>query len=380
MLTNVLLSLLLSVNVPEGFQIDVFAKGLEGPRAILVLEDGTVLVTRPAMNDVLALRDRDGDGVADVMRTAIASVEGAQSLAMKGRTLYVAGANRVIAADRLPDGSFGEAHEVIRQLPAGGRRALALGGDGKLYVAVGSACAECVETHPEHATLLQFDADGLNRRIFARGLGDTAAIDAHPKTGELWSANGGELNRLGDGLHYGWPFCAGRKPASNAMSPEGMPKEKFCRSSEAAAFELPARASGFAFYRGAQFPEGFRGDAFAANGSKVLRVRFEDDKPVAAEEFASGANEIAGLAASAGVAAISVWFESPFPLRSGRSWPSSRTRGPTNVPAPARRLIQPSFSSGSSARRTVERLTFSDRTNSASVASRLPGAGRLTRM
>ncbi len=294
----VLLSLLLSVNVPEGFHIEVFAKGLDGPRAILALEDGTVLVTRPAMNDVIALRDTNGDGVADVMRTAVASVEGAQSLAMRGRTLYVAGTNRIVAADRLPDGSFGEAHDVVEKLPAGGRRALALGGDGKLYVAVGSACAECVETHPEDATLLQFDSDGLNRRIFARGLGDTAAIDANPKTDDLWSANGAELNRLGDGLHYGWPFCAGKNPASNAIAPEGMSKEKFCKSSEAAALELPARASGFAFYRGASFPEAFRGDAFSASGSKVMRIRFQDDKPVAAEEFASGANDIEGLAAA----------------------------------------------------------------------------------
>lgn len=298
MLTNLLLSLLLSVNVPQGFTVDVFAKGLEGPRAILALEDGTVLVARPAMNDVIALRDTNNDGIADAMRTAVASVEGAQSLVMKGRTLYVAGTNRIVAASRQPDGSFGEPRVVVEQLPAGGRRALAAGDDGKLYVAVGSACSECVETHPEHATLLQFDSDGLNRRIFARGLGDTAAIDAHPKTGDLWSANGGELNRLGDGLHYGWPFCAGKKPASNATAPEGMPKEKFCRSSEAAALELPARASGFAFYRGAQFPEAFRGDAFSASGSKVLRVKFENDRPVAAEEFATGANEIAGLAAA----------------------------------------------------------------------------------
>ena len=295
---HLLLSLLLSVNVPEGFQVELFAKDLDGPRAILALEDGTVLVTRPSMNDVIALRDTNGDGIADVMRTAVASVEGAQSLAMRGRTLYVAGTNRVVAAERMPDGSFGEAHDVVEQLPAGGRRTLALGSDGKLYVAVGSACSDCVETHPEHATLLQFDADGLNRRIYARGLGDTAAIDANPSTGDLYSASGGELNRLGDGLHYGWPFCAGKKPASNAMAPEGMSKEKFCRSSEAAALELPARASGFAFYRGAQFPEGFRGDAFSASGSKVMRVRFQDDKPVAVEEFASGASEIAGLAAA----------------------------------------------------------------------------------
>jgi glucose/arabinose dehydrogenase len=298
MLTNVLLSLLLSVNVPEGFQVGVFVKGLEGPRTILALEDGTVLVTRPAMNDVIALRDTNGDGAADVMRTAIASVEGAQSLAMRGRTLYVAGTNRVVAADRLPDGSFGEAREIVHELPAGGRRALGFGSDGKLYVAVGSACAECVETDPEHATLLQFDPDGLNRRIFARGLGDTAAIDANPKTGELWSANGGELNRLGDGLNYGWPFCTGKKPAQNAAAPDGLTKEKFCKSSEAAALELPARASGFAFYRGEQFPAGFRHDAFSASGSKVMRVRFDDDKPVAAEEFASGGSDIEGLAAA----------------------------------------------------------------------------------
>ncbi|HEY0371918.1 MAG TPA: PQQ-dependent sugar dehydrogenase [Thermoanaerobaculia bacterium] len=295
----VLLSLLLSVNVPEGFQVDVFAKGLEGPHAILALDDGTVLVTRPAMNDVIALRDTNNDGIADQMRTAIASVEGAQSLVMKGRTLYIAGTSRIVAANRLPDGSFGEPRDIVEKLPAGGRRALAIGGDGKLYVAVGSACADCVETHPEHATLLQFDPDGLNRRIFARGLGDTAAIDANPRTGDLWSANGGELNRLGDGLHYGWPFCTGKQPAANAVAPEGMTKEKFCRSSEAAALELPARASGFAFYRGAQFPDAFRHDAFSASGAKVLRVKFENDKPVAAEEFASGANDIEGLTASA---------------------------------------------------------------------------------
>ena len=294
----VLLSLLLSVNVPEGFQVDVFAKGIEGPRAILALDDGTVLVTRPAMNDVIALRDTNNDGIADQMRTAVASVEGAQSLVMKGRTLYVAGTNRIVAAMRLPDGSFAAPHDVVEQLPAGGRRALAIGGDGKLYVAVGSACAECVESHPEHATLLQFDPDGLNRRIYARGLGDTAAIDANPHTGDLWSANGGELNRLGDGLHYGWPFCAGKEPAANAIALEGMTKEKFCKSSEAAALNLPTRASGFAFYRGEQFPAAFRHDAFSASGSKVLRVKFEHDKPVAAEEFASGANDIEGLAAA----------------------------------------------------------------------------------
>ncbi|HEX8408699.1 MAG TPA: PQQ-dependent sugar dehydrogenase [Thermoanaerobaculia bacterium] len=301
MLPNLLLSLLLSVNAPAGFHVEVFARGLERPRAILALEDGTVLVSRPAMNDVVALRDTDGDGLADQMRTAVASVEHAYGLAMRGGTLYVSGVNRIVAAERLPDGSFGEPVDVIENLPDGGRhpdRAIGFGSDGKLYVAVGSSCSDCVETHPEHATLLQLDADGANRRIFARGLGETAAIDWHPGSGELWGAGGGELNRIGDGLNYGWPFCAGKKPAANDARPEGLSKEKLCKSSEAAALELPSRANGFAFYRGAQFPEAYRHDAFSVSGEKLVRIRFDKDKPVAVEDFVTAPKAISGLASA----------------------------------------------------------------------------------
>jgi glucose/arabinose dehydrogenase len=295
-------SLLLSVQAPEGFHVELFARGLDHPRAILALDDGTVLVSRPSMNDVIALRDTDRDGIADEMRTAVASVEHAHGLAMDGRTLYVAGVNRIVAADRLPDGSFGEPRDVVENLPDGGRhpeRVLGIGKDGKLYVGIGSSCSDCVETHPEHATLLQIDPTGANRRIFARGLGETAALDWNPKTGELWSAGGGELNRIGDGLNYGWPFCAGKKPAANDTRPEGLSKEKFCQSSEAAALQLPADAQGFAFYRGAQFPEGWRHDAFSATGSKLVRIHFDGEQPAGVEDFVSGAQTISGLAAAA---------------------------------------------------------------------------------
>jgi sugar lactone lactonase YvrE len=96
-----------------------------------------------------------------------------------------------------------------------------------------------------------------------------------------------------------------------------MATEKLCRSSEAAMLELPADAIAFAFH----------GDeAFAAGGSKIVRIRFELGRPIgdcaaedmptgdnpkeglanqrrrpcrlAAEELASGAKEIAGLASA----------------------------------------------------------------------------------
>ena len=183
-----------AVTAPPGFHVEVFARDLGAPRTLLALEDGTVLVSRPDMNDVVALRDRDGDGRADELRTAVASIEHAHGLAMRGRVLYVAGVKKIVAAERLPDGSFAEPREIVADLPDGGEhpdRTIGAGPDGKLYVAIGSSCSNCVETNPENAAVLQMEPDGT-RRIYARGLRDPRGFDWDPATGELW---GGEIGR-----------------------------------------------------------------------------------------------------------------------------------------------------------------------------------------
>jgi glucose/arabinose dehydrogenase/sugar lactone lactonase YvrE len=262
-----------AIDAPAGFHVEVFARDLGAPRTLLALEDGTVLVSRPDMNDVVALRDRDGDGRADELRTAVASIERAHGLAMRGRVLYVAGVKKVVAAERLPDGSFAEARDVVTDLPDGGEhpdRTIGAGPDGKLYVAIGSSCSNCTETNPEHASVLQLEPDGT-RRIYARGLRNLRAFDWDPATGELWGGESGEINRIGDGLHYGWPVCVGRN----------------CRGSVPPALKLgdgPAPA-GFVFYRGSQFPEDFRRDAFTATQREIVRVRLQEKK---VEPFVSG--------------------------------------------------------------------------------------------
>ena len=53
------------LNLPEGFEIGVFARDLINPRMIAVADDGTVYVTRRAVGDVVMLRDEDGDGAAE---------------------------------------------------------------------------------------------------------------------------------------------------------------------------------------------------------------------------------------------------------------------------------------------------------------------------
>lgn len=292
-----------SVRLPEGFHLSPFARDLGRPRVVLALDDGTILVSRPDMNDVLALRDRDGDGSADDVRTAIAAVENAHGLAMRGRTLYVAGVRRIVAAERLPDGSFSAPQEVVTDLPDGGRhpyRTIAAGPDGKLYVSIGSSCAGCAESNPEHATILQMDADGSNRRIYARGLSDAAAIAWQP-AGELWAGDRGEINRIADGLHYGWPLCtASGTVAQSAPETEGIIGEKFCREAAAAAVELRADAapSALAFYTADTYPAAYRGNAFVVlPDGRIQMVRFAAGKAVGIEEFAAGVGgQLAGAA------------------------------------------------------------------------------------
>jgi sugar lactone lactonase YvrE len=245
---NVLLSLLFAINAANGFHVDVFARDLEQPQTLLVLDDGTLLVSRPALDDVIALRDRDGDGRADEIRTALSAIEGARGLAMQGNTLYIAGANAILAAERQPDGSFGEATEVVAGLHDGG--AIGAAPDGALFVSM-----------PRDATLLTFDAGGENRRIYARGRNAVSAFAWEPGTHALWGADAeGALHRIGDG------------------------------ASVAATLDVPKHGQPVAFVFS-------HGNAFSATNDTIVRVQFANGAPQQASDFVTGVRA-AGLAAA----------------------------------------------------------------------------------
>lgn len=212
--------LLGAIQAPPGFHANVFANGLENTGAILVLEDGTVLVSRPELNDVIALRDTDGDGRADRVTTAVSSIENAHGLAMRGRTLYIAGVKKIFATDRRADGTFRTPREIVADLPDGGQhpnRILGVGPDGKLYVAIASSCSDCRESNPEHGTVLQMNADGSNRRVFARGLRNVSALRWN-ENGEMWGIDEGATVRIGDGMVTRSPNSSPEVPAFVADS------------------------------------------------------------------------------------------------------------------------------------------------------------------
>ncbi|MGK9201005.1 YbhB/YbcL family Raf kinase inhibitor-like protein [Sinorhizobium meliloti] len=260
------------------------------------------------------LKDEDGDGKAETVRS-IASRPGMHGIAFDGNRVFLATVNDVYVADVKSDGTFGDLKRIINDLPDGGQhpnRTLAIGPDGMLYISAGSTCNACAETNPESATILRAKPDGSSRTIFAKGLRNTIGFDWEPSTGKLYGFDHGidwlgdeeqveELNLLEKGKQYGWPYVYGAgefNPQDNP--PEGITLESWAKQSTEPVLGYTAHSAPMqlVFYDHDAFPEEYRGDAFVAmrgswnrrppSGYEVLRIDFENGKPVAFEKFLEG--------------------------------------------------------------------------------------------
>jgi glucose/arabinose dehydrogenase len=330
-------SMVSTLRVPPGFAVNVFASGLGQPRMLEVGPDGTVFVTRRGSDDVLALRDGDGDGVADTQRVFAAGLTGVHGIARMGNDLFLASSETVW---RTPIGTTAAPVVVIGGLPDGGQhpnRTVRVGPDGQLYVSVGSSCNDCAEENQlERGTMIRYSPDGATRTVLAKGLRNTIGYDWHPVSGALWGMDHGsdfhgndvppeELNEIKAGANYGWPVCYGERvvdPMTNTppekltrapgeAKPPGTPitREAYCALTEPSVLTTTAHSAPMAmrFYTATQFPAPWRGDAFVAMrgswnretpvGYKVVRVRFDGGtRPVAIEDFVTGFLNEAGTA------------------------------------------------------------------------------------
>ncbi|MDB4916935.1 MAG: glucose sorbosone dehydrogenase [Gemmatimonadetes bacterium] len=305
-------SVLSRLHVPPGYHISVFAQGLGAPRIIAVGDDGTVYVTRRDSNDVIALR---GDGTG-APRQVVKNLPNVHGITLHDGRMYLATVKEIYVSDMRTDGTVSDPRQIVTDLPDGGQhpnRTLGFGPDGMLYVSIGSTCNLCIETNEENATILRMMADGTERGIFARGLRNTIGWGWHPDTKELWGMDHGsdskgndippeELNRIQSSTNYGWPFCYGDKVPDKYFSnePKGSSKDEMCPRTAAPVLSFVAHSAPIqmAFYTGTQFPSDVRGDAFVAmrgswnrqppSGYKLVRIHFENGKPVRFDDFATG--------------------------------------------------------------------------------------------
>ena len=75
--------------VPKGFTISVFASGLIGARLMAVSPEGVLLVARRRTHEVVALPDKNKDGIAEP-HVILTGQTNAHSLAFHGGYLYIA--------------------------------------------------------------------------------------------------------------------------------------------------------------------------------------------------------------------------------------------------------------------------------------------------
>lgn len=308
-------SLVNRLKVPPDFKVFAAATGLGKPRMMAVNSDGTLYVTRRDAGDVLMLKDTNGDGKFDELRTVVAQFRGVHGITIYQGWLYLCSDTKLTRGRLENDGMVGALDTLINNLPDGGQhdnRTIAFGPDGKLYISVGSDCNDCRETNPEYATILQMDADVSGRRIYARNLRNTIGFDWHPQTGELWGMDHGsdykgdtippeELNRIIDGGDYGWPLVYGKRQVDETREdPLGSTKEVYAATTEPAIMTFPAHSApiNFVFVNNGTLPARYQNNALVTwhgswnrkhpEGFKVQRVKFTDGKPYGIEDFLTG--------------------------------------------------------------------------------------------
>jgi glucose/arabinose dehydrogenase len=351
---------------PPGFEVQLYATGLEQPRVIQVAPNGDVFVMETRAGRIRVLRGVDSAGRAAQSSVFASGFVEAYGMAFYPRGgdphwLYVANTNSVV---RLPYGNgdlvaSGAADTVISSLPSdvprdidafaqyvrsvrAGQlppdhghwtRDIAFSLDGsRLFVAVGSASnVDDPDEHPsEHlrADILEYTPEGKFVKVFASGLRNPSGIAVDPNSGELWTSVN-ERDGLGDDLvpdyithvqedgFYGWPYFylgAHPDPRHEGKHPELADRvivPDVLLQSHSASLQI-------AFYQGTRFPARYRGDIFASqhgswnrsvrSGYEVVRVPLRGGKASGVyEDFLTGfltpTGDVWGRPVGVGVAA-----------------------------------------------------------------------------
>lgn len=321
------------ITLPRGFCAVVVADQLGPARHMAITPSGDIFV---AMNQsgfqapwppvpafgIVALRDVDGDGRADV-RQQFNPGKGGSGIAWgEGRLFF--GENDRVLRYPVPDGQLlptGAPEVVVGGLPSTGdhiSKTVVLRDPRTLFVNIGSASNSCQVANrqaqspgvfpcpelPIRAGVWTFDAMGTNQtqangQRYATGLRNMVALDVNPRNGELYGVQHGrdmlfenwpqfftveedavlpseEFIRIARGSDNGWPYCyfdavfQHRKVLAPEYGGDGRrvrgPQGIDCSSYTRPIVNFGAHwaPNGLHFYEGTQFPQRYRGGAFVA--------------------------------------------------------------------------------------------------------------------
>jgi len=292
------------------YKIGIFAKDLGQARDLVLSPDGTMLVSDPEGGRVIAMPDKNNDGVADENIILLEGLRRPHGIAFFKSWLYVAEEDMVVRYQ------FDEVNLKVKKdrllfaLPRGGQhftRSITFDKNGKMFVSLGSTCDVCFEKHPWIAAVIISDFDGKAPEIFAKGLRNAVFLTTNPQTQEIWTTEMGrdflgdnappdEINILKKSANYGWPVCYGNKVYDQSFAQE---TPTYCEGTVAPVYTIAAHSAplGLKFVSSKLFSK-WNGDLLVAYhgswnrstpiGYKVVRLDVEDGVVKSEEDFVTG--------------------------------------------------------------------------------------------
>lgn len=300
------------LNIPEGFSISIYADNVPNARTMALGDDGVIYIGTRQQGSVYAIKDSNGDGVADKRYIIANNLYMPNGVAYKDGDLYVAEINRIIRFKKIGLNLENppKATVIYDKLPSDkhhGWKYLRFGKDNRLYTAVGAPCNICKSEKEIYTSLIRLNPDGSAFEIIARGIRNTVGFDWQPGTNKLFFSDNGrdhmgddlppdELNTWSSkGQHFGYPFCH----AGDIAEPE-MAGDKQCEQFIPPVWKFKAHMAplGLRFYTGEQFPQQYKNQLFVAqhgswnrskaHGYRIALLTFKQGKPVSEQAFISG--------------------------------------------------------------------------------------------
>lgn len=302
------------LNIPDGFSLDIYAKGLGKPRVLQQDPSGTILVS-----------DIDRGTIVAIPGTIVASGFNKphgfllDNCNQTTCTLYIAEVTALWKFDYNIKTKQATNKQLLTKLPSGGRHVTRYllkdpNDPNRMLLSIGSTCDVCMEKNPMNGSVQSFNLQTRELKPYATGLRNSVFLTRRPDTNEVWGTEMGrdflgdelppdEINIVKEGKNYGWPICYGEN-----VHDEKFDKKTYIRTpctsdqAEPSHINLPAHSAplGLTFIpANSDWPEEYWGNLLIAyhgswnrsepTGYKIVRIILDENgKKVSEQDFITG--------------------------------------------------------------------------------------------
>lgn len=271
------------ITVAKGFGMNLYASGLGDVKQLAIGDRGTLFVGSGSSGNIMALVDENQDSRVDRRYVVDRHLKHPEALAFHQGALYVAEGTRILKYRDIESrlkrpGRPQVIYDGLPPMERGATRSMAIGPDGRLYIALGAPCNVCDARAP-YGSILALDLSSGSMEQIATGIRKVLGMDWSPADQSLWFGDNSrewmgdnlpadEINRVTQpGSHFGFPFIHGRDTKEPTFS---LPQQLNVQAPE---FELPAHVSpaGVHFYQGQDFPVRYKDQLFVAEHGSTNR-------------------------------------------------------------------------------------------------------------